>query len=345
MPLNNPAGGAPLTVQDEAAGVVDAAVTTLRVPDGRLFANVAGDVSLVEQFPNLGVGRLYCAIQERLACAAGNTVTLANIAGQGWITEIWIAISSAAEATRMDSLLQIYIDGEGVASIDHRIAALSCSSGSDDTIHFQNNRIGKPEHSAARSQSSHFHRLVIPFTTGIRVDFANPGGGAAAVLWSMVSYHLGARVWDRHSRLRAAYTLGAAPVAYAAQDLLNIAGRGVLHGLFLLIDGGDANFNYLEGNIEIYVDGEGVASYSSSGTEDFFRTSHYAPVGEYYVDDYGLVRRDAVGFMTVWYRFFTKDPVEFDTSLQIVWYNGEVVAAPVVNASVVDALAWYYTDA
>jgi hypothetical protein len=128
-------------------------------------------------------------------------------------------------------------------------------------------------------------------------------------------------------------------------ELLNVTGRGLLHSLQLAMRNGQTDGQYMEGNIEIYVDGESRPAYASSGTEEFFYGGIYfinpfwTPMGgcTLSIHEPGNVER-----RTSAYRVFAKDPIPFDESLRIVWHNGQGGQGEVPGTTVVDAQSVLY---
>lgn len=107
--------------------------------------------------------------------------------------------------------------------------------------------------------------------------------------------------------------------------------------------GGDSSFNYLEGNVQIFLDGSIAPSYEASGTEDYFNNAWYFQTGVIFAEHSGCTRYDATAHVVGAYRFHVDDPMPFDRALRVRWQNGSSDQATVVNATSLRSHVWYYT--
>jgi len=161
--------------------------------------------------------------------------------------------------------LRVTVDGEATPAIDVDIGSL----------------LGVEHHKGVGRQFSCAHAhveqddtkkmgftltLPMPFSDGITVEMYN-ATPALAVLYSMVSW---TDAPSSDYRLRSSSVKGLDPETVLAAntfDYLDIAGAGwlVWHGLAIDATGG----SFIERNHLCYIDGEAVASFQSSGTEDW----------------------------------------------------------------------------
>jgi hypothetical protein len=192
--------------------------------------------------------------------------------------------------------------------------------------------------------------LRVPFSRSCRVELAAPAGQTLPRVRSSVVHGIwpdgGPRQLGRMGRC-ITRSLRDRPVTGtgAALELLNVTGRGLLHSLQLAMRNPQTGGQYMEGNIEIYVDGEERPAYASSGTEEFFYGGIYfinpfwTPMGgcTLSVHEPGNMER-----RTSAYRVFAKDPIPFDESLRVVWHNGQAGQGDVPGTTVVDAQSVVY---
>ena len=83
----------------------------------------------------------------------------------------------------------------------------------------------------------------------------------------------------------------------------------------------DRGFEYLEGNVRFFVDGETSPSLQWSGTEDFFGNAFYFE-SKSQDDTGGIVSYDdAITFQATAYRLFSDHPVRYARSIRGVWPN------------------------
>lgn len=213
--------------------------------------------------PGLVRGRRRMAKQEGVSVGAGTSLTLLNAPGAGTVNHIWMAV--AFNSTPEDMVLRVTVDGEGSPAIDVDLGALL--------------GIEHPKGVARQFACAHAHveqtataslgfalTLPMPFNRGILVELHNPSA-ALAIIYSMVSW-----TDDPPSdyRLRSTSVKGLSPTTVPAAntfDYLDVEGEGwlVWHGLAIDSTGG----SYIERNHLCFIDGEGVASFESSGTEDW----------------------------------------------------------------------------
>lgn len=292
------------------------------------------------------MAKMRCAKTEWQSVAASATQTLLNYTGgsPGYISYLFIALSSTDALARAGSLIKIYIDGESTPSVSVPLDAVFL--GAFAPTKFQSRYVGYAGLSG--SNTGGYLYINAPFASGVKIDFVNASTTTAVSnLWASINYHIAASApnWDRYKRLKnfqQGYSSAVTPTKYTEVDLLNVTGRGVLWGLQLLIDSADSNFNCLEGNIKIYVDGN--LDIENSGTEDWFNGTFYFQEGTYASDFAGCVLRDASNFRVNMYRWHVLDAVPFDTSLRVTWTAGESAHATVTNNPTIYSNAWYYLD-
>jgi len=192
--------------------------------------------------------------------------------------------------------------------------------------------------------------LRIPFAESCRVELRPPPG----VILDDVRSSLTCGLW-KDGRLPALGRMGRCVVPSLRNqsvtgtgtevELLNIQGRGLLHSLQMAMRNPDTGGQYMEGNIEIFVDGETRPSYASSGTEEFFFGGIYF-INPFWTPSGGCTlsihepgnsdRRSSA------YRVFEKDPVTFDESIRVVWHNGQHGQGDVPGTTILDAQSVVY---
>lgn len=245
--------------------LVDGEVADIEVSDVSAVDDVTvGGVSLTAApAPGLVWGRRRMATQESVNVAAGGTLTLANLTGQGTLNHLWMAV--AFNATPEDMILRVTVDGEGSPAIDVDLGSLLA-------IH------PAPADRQMACAHAHVEQLVagslgftltlpMPFGNGCHVQLHNPTGNLV-IIYSMISW-TDAR--PAPYRLRSSSVKGTAPVTVAAgatHNYLNITGAGWLawHGLSVMSATGDS---FIERNHQLDIDGRGLTAFASTGTEDW----------------------------------------------------------------------------
>jgi len=104
--------------------------------------------------------------------------------------------------------------------------------------------------------------------------------------------------------------------------ILNTKGRGHVVGVNMSIQSYDRKFSFLDGDEQVFVDGEKSPSIHGTGTEDYFSSGWYFNKGEYAGPYNGLVLKDdSLGRISA-YRFHIMDPISFKKSINFTIEHG-----------------------
>lgn len=252
-------------------------------------------------------------------------VVLAELWGKaGVLKHIWMATSDgdagAQSIGENGGIVRIFIDDQTTPVVQLSINdffAYALLAGEYST-----RRIGRTKR--GNGESSAYRYLHMPFQKYLRVEVENTSSNDAIVFgsadYSVVGDFslLGSQQlsYKMHSIERPA----AAP--YDQLTVVDTAGSGQLESLWLSVVGADEDIGVLEGNIEIYIDGELYPSWQSSGTEDAFNGGWYnVPIGGYPAGRAGNSING--GLTATYYRFFTEDPLFFSSHIKIVVNAGQ----------------------
>jgi hypothetical protein len=209
-------------------------------------------------------GRRRMPKNEGVQVDPGNSLTLLSATGQGVVNHIWMAV--AFNATPEDMVLRVTVDGEGSPAIDVDLGSLLAIEHFKSTARQFSNAHAHVEQNAS-AQVGFTLTLPIPFSNGCLIEIFN-ASAALVIIYSMVSW-TDAPPGDY--RLRSSSVKGLSPTTVLAAntfdylDLASGAGWLVWHGLAVDATGG----SFIERNHLVYIDGEGTASFQSSGTEDW----------------------------------------------------------------------------
>ena len=108
------------------------------------------------------------------------------------------------------------------------------------------------------------------------------------------------------------------------------------------------NWAYLEGDVEIWVDGTKSIVYT--GTEDACLGAFYWGQVKWQTNYVGMTKQhtrtgSSPYYRSCAYRFYHKDVIPFDDSLKIVWHNGEAGGGSPGNfTGGIYSDVWYYED-
>jgi hypothetical protein len=290
--------------------------------------------------PNLG--KRGSAKLEYANLPAGGTLTLLDLAdGPGYISHLWNAINCADPLGRERTEYRIFVDGEATPSVRSTLVGFHAADASPNA-NFATRYVG---YSHAETLNGYYAYLPIPFSSAIRIDLVNGSSSAPAMAFAIADYHLGvAPAWGRLKKLHT-FEQTTTVAAYAWQDLLQVSGQpnGILWGVYLRLRGGDGNLQFLEGNLQMYVDGAMSPTYESSGTEDYFNNAWYFQTGVIFGEHSGCTRHDPSASLVGAYRFHADDPIPFGNALSLRWQNGTADQARVVNPTDLRSHVWYYT--
>lgn len=294
--------------------------------------------------------RLRVACSEATGITSEKPMILCQLSGAGAIDRIEIdGLINLSEEELREAVVSIRVDNETTPSI------VTCL----DQLCFVAMG-GKPFATAgvAFNLVKQTHGLWLKFMRNLRIPFAHsctvelspPSGVTLPHIRSRVTYGL----WQRKT-LPQLGRMGKCVVrsirGYKVKgtgtevELLFIKGRGLLHSLQLAMRNPESIGQYMEGNIEIYVDGEAKPSYASSGTEEFFYGGIYF-INPFWTPDGGCTlsihEPDNTERRTSAYRIFAKDPITFNESLRIVWHNGQQGQGDVPGTTIIDAQSVVY---
>lgn len=293
--------------------------------------------------------------------APSGTYTALDITGAGYVTYVFMSVRNDTDAAgRRNTRMKVYVDSDaipGSPSIDVAMVDLGCArdmEGAANTNNVQNQFssmfVGYMSGAFAFDGVGYYLYVTIPFNTRIRIDFVNGSSTANTILGGYIHYNLRDSLpWGRYGKMHGVSLGGLSVAPYAEQTLVNVTGKsGAIQGSYLHFSNVSTNYNYLEGNIYIYIDGEVTPTIQYDSTEDYFMAPWYAwqatntrPLIASY---YGVTRKNDSNIIGL-YKWHIQDRIPFETGFRFTWFNGELASgAPVVNNTTVNGVIWYYTD-
>jgi hypothetical protein len=287
------------------------------------------------------LGRRASAKLEYANLSPGGALPLLDLdAGPGYVSHLWCAIYCTDQAGRDFSRYRVTVDGEATPSIDSTLVGFHAAD-ANPNANFATRYLG---YNHAGALNGYYCYLPIPFRSSIKIEIIGGSATTAATVFAIADYHLDNFAWGRAGKLHTVEQQATVP-AYAWQDLLNVSNvpSGILLGLYSRMRGGDATWNFLEGNVRIFADGLTSPCYESSGTEDYFNNAWYFQTGVIFADQSGCTLYDPASNSVGAYRFHLDDPIPFDNALRIRWQNGDPDEATVVNPTSLRSHVWYYT--
>jgi len=240
----------------------------------------------------------------------GETIVLADLAGPGVVTHLWVTIADNEYGWPRLLRLRIYYDGSATPSVDSPIGDFfAVGHGLERGVRSLMVR----DSSAGRARNCYW---PMPFCKSCKVTVTNEGRRRASNLYYHVNWQkvrsLPKSTLYFHARYRQALPAAADGAPY---EFLNVRGRGHYVGTVLSVVQAEAGW-FGEGDDHFWVDGEPYPAIEGTGSEDYFNDAWGL-----HVDDgpyYGVTVAEGtdLGSRMTAYRWHLLDPVPFTKSLK-----------------------------
>lgn len=334
----------PLAINVPPAGAFGYTLTEGSTPEAFLLGGVQSVATRDEARPHKAEKMEFEYI------AANTWATVCHITDQGNMTHLWLAldpvVTPSAGSAAWAYPLTIAVDG--VTEVNTIVGNFFAST--LGAPRWGVDRIGCSKMDLDEGTSSYYRYVSIPFDTSLTVKVQNITNVTLTV-WGQVGWHDGLGSYgDRSQKFHAVSTATGASVAEYAAYVIGAASplkAGRIEGFMLAVDG-NTNWHYLEGNIDIEIDGTKTIEYS--GTEDAFLSSFYYTDVKWQTEHVGMTKQftrfnDTPYYQSAFYRFFDIDEVPFEKSFSITWHNGESGHGSPgdINAGVWSEI-WYTTE-
>ena len=260
-----------------------------------------------------------------------------------FLKTLWRAIRYKKLDSLNEVFIKIYFDDEPSPSVKAPFGDFFCSS------------FGKYQHHFSKylgmTSGGYVCTFPMPFRQKCRIEIENTNSEYPINhFYGAVTYSILPELDDNlgyfHARYRKEQTKKGVPYT-----VLQATGRGHYIGCYLsqintsrfkqLI-----NRFYLEGDGNVYVDGEETPSLSYTGTEDYFMGGWYYIKGKFSAPTHGVTERDFIYKLirkakTCQYRFHFPDAINFQKSFKFTINHGELNQVPTINQSVA---YWYQKE-
>lgn len=266
----------------------------------------------------------------RTSCAPGATRTLEVLEGPGVITLLRMKITPADRFTLRQTLLRITWD-------DARSPAVLSPLGDFFGTGFGLQQFVSLPLAMSDTACSAFWPM--PFRKRARIEIVNTGTTPLTeVIWK-VSYQRLPRPMARagyfHAQWRRQTAVQGQPIT-----LLHTKGRGHFVGAQASMQG-DHGLWFLEGDEQIYVDGEAFPSIYGTGSEDYYTGGWYFDEGPFHLPLHGcIVKRDDLSRVSA-YRYQIPDCVPFQKEILVNIEHGGTNDYPGADYATV---AYWYQD-
>jgi len=245
----------------------------------------------------------------------GETRTMADIAGAGAITHIWVTIASQDPQHLRNLVLRMYWDGEQSPSVETPIGDFF---GIGHAQYYQYSSM--PIQIGTDKGMNCFWRQ--PFSNGARVTITNDGPLPVRAFYYYVDYQTYDSLPDDVARFHAQYRQAFPCPEGQNYVFMEATGQGHYVGCNLSIHN-RADGWWGEGDDMIYVDGEEKPSLQGTGSEDYFGGAwcYGAPFSDLYL---GCPLRGEHKINELWnvYRYHIEDPIPFQKSIRVTIEHG-----------------------
>lgn len=240
--------------------------------------------------------------------APGGTLVLADHKGAGVLRRWWLTIAprNVVEIHR-SLIMRCYWDGETTPSVEVPVSDFF-GMGFGKWKDF----ISMPLNMTSGGYNAYW---PMPFHRSARITIENRGQQPVTNFY----YNIDIRTYDRlpadalyfHAQYRQVRTQQGKPVT-----VLETTGNGHYVGTLLSMQPQRGRqLGYLEGDEQIYIDGEKNPSIIGTGTEDYFSSGWYYDTGEYGAPYHGVTVKDDSGRINT-YRWHIEDPIPFKKSFK-----------------------------
>lgn len=273
----------------------------------------------------------------------GETVVLADLAGPGVVTHIWLTVAASEYGWPRLLRLRVYYDGSVVPSVDVPLGDFfGVGHGQERAL----NSLMVRDSSGGRSRNCYW---PMPFRKSCRVTVTNEGRRRVSNLYYHVDWRkvkdLSAGVCYFHALYRQELPAERGK-PYA---VLNVQGRGHYVGTVLNVVQAEPGW-FGEGDDFFYVDGQKQASIEGTGTEDYFNDAWGLRVDGGPYAGVTVAEGTGLGSRLSAYRWHIVDPVPFTRSLRFDlehagWtfnQDGSVRSAFEERADLFSSVAFWY---
>lgn len=316
-------------------------ITTQEIRDGRHwdFIQIPGGKSW--EFPEINGP----------ACISTIWITLSPFRGESW-KNIWHTgnfVLDFLEYHRMSSLkdvwIKVYFDNEKSPSVYAPIGNFF-GVGFGEYKHYQSQFL-------AMTSGGYVCTFPMPFAESCRIEIENTNPKRFLNnFYGAVTYNLLDEIEDDMGYFHARYRRERHQQEGVPYTIMQATGRGHYVGCNLSSKAHKRGsflktFFFLEGDCNIYIDGDAEAALSYTGTEDYFQGAWYYIKGEYSTPSHGCTIRSSF-LSSLWskskvsaYRFHFPDTISFQKDIKVAINHGELNQ---VDADYQSVAYWYQRE-
>ena len=276
---------------------------------------------------------------------AGETVTLADLAGPGVVTHLWVTVAANEYGWPRLLRLRVYYDGSSTPSVDCPLGDFfGVGLGLERPVESMMVR----DSSSGRSRNAYWQ---MPFAKRIRITVTNEGRRRVSNLYFHVDWKRVPALPPATAYFHARYRQALPTEPGKPYEILSVRGRGHYVGTVFSVVQNEAGW-FGEGDERFYADGVTRPDIEGTGTEDYFNDAWSFRVATGLYTGVPVADGTGVGARMSAYRWHIVDPVPFRTSLRLDiehrgWtYNadGAVRSAFEERRDLFSSVAFWYQD-
>jgi len=243
--------------------------------------------------------------------APGQTITLLDYHGAGCVRRFWVTIAPRSDiAIHSQAILRMYWDGDEQPSVE-------CPIGAFFGVGFGEQRdfVSQPLSETSGGYNCHW---PMPFHKSAHWTLTNGSDRTIEAFYYNIDFTALDSLPPDTRHFHAQFRRENPTNPTRNYTILELAGEGHYVGTALFMAGKALYF--LEGDEEVYVDGETEPSIRGTGTEDYFGSGWYYDRGTFSAPYHGLVLKEERRIST--YRWHIEDPIPFRRSLRFTIEHG-----------------------
>ncbi len=287
------------------------------------------------------------------ACISTIWSTIGPSIGHWYSFALW-ALDLLAFYDKLDSLkhvwVKIYFDGEKTPSVCAPYGMFFGGNNFAEYTHFHSKFLGM-------TSGGYFCLFPMPFEESCRVEIVNTGKKYILPFYTAITYNELEKVDENVGYFHAKYRQEEHTLEGEPYTIFQGTGRGQYVGCNVSIKGHklfriplfQPAFFFLEGDCNIYVDGEESPSLSYTGTEDYFMGGWYFTKGKFHTPTHGVtymsnkwIDWSPIGRGKIaMYRFHYPDAIAFEKNCRVALNHGELNQ---VDAHYQSIAYWYQRE-
>ena len=238
----------------------------------------------------------------------GDTLVMADVAGPGMVTHIWLTVASNEFAWPRLLRIRIYYDGHKTPSVD---APLGDFFGVGHGTERNLNSMMVHDSSFGRARNSYW---PMPYRKSCRITLTNEGDRVVPMFYYHVDYRTYPSLPSDVAYFHAYYRQERPARAGHNYEFLNISGTGHYVGTVLSVVQTQLSW-FGEGDDLFYIDGAKKPQIYGTGSEDYFNDAWGLRDSDGPWTGTPIAEGERLGSRLSAYRWHVPDPISFTTSL------------------------------